>query len=186
MTMKTLKRQLAAFWRGNDGTAVIEFVLTMPIVAFAVYMSFVFFDAYRAKNTAQKASFTIADLLSRQTEGADETYLAGLKDLYDFLAKTDPSTTSIRVTSVYYKKNKDLYKVMWSKVVGNNVNKWKTSKLKKLKENLPDVANKEYLILVETFVEYDPPFNGVINSQEFTTFTPISPRFAPQLAWVGS
>lgn len=181
-----LQRKLRAFLKNDDGAILMEFVLTIPLVAFAVYMSFVFFDAYKTKNTAQKASYTIADLLSRQVEGADEAYLAGMKDVFDFLASTDANDTTIRVTSVFYKKNKDLYKVMWSKTVGNNVGKWKTSKLKKLKDHLPDVANKDYLILVETFVEYEPPFSGVIETQEFTTFTPVSPRFAPQLAWVGN
>lgn len=179
-------QKIKAFAKDQSGVAVVEFILLVPVLAFAMMMSFVFFDAYKTKNTSQKASYTIADLLSRQTDAVDEDYLEGLKDLFDFIANTDPQTTSIRVSSILYKKNKDLNKVKWSYVVGDNVTPWKTSKLKDLYDYIPDVSNKDYLIIVETFVSYSPPFAGVIEIQEFTTFTPVSPRFAPHLAWGGA
>ncbi|MGV6811078.1 MAG: TadE/TadG family type IV pilus assembly protein [Brevirhabdus sp.] len=180
------RNQLKSFIKGEKGAIVVEMALVTPILAFVLYMSYVFFDAYRIKNTAQKATYTIADLLSRRTDGIDEAYMDGMKELFDFLAKTDPGTTDIRVSSVLYKKNKDLYKVKWSYVSGENMSSLTTSELKDYKDMMPEVANKDYLILVETFVNYEPPVQGVVGDQIYKVFTPVSPRFAPHLAWSGS
>lgn len=177
--------KIRGFASDTRGGALVETVLFTPLMASAIVMTFVFFDAFKTRNLAQKASYTIADLLSRQTEGVDEDYIDGMKDLFAYLSQTSDANSGLRVTSIFYKKKKDLYQVKWSYGAGDEIKSWKTSKLKKLKEQLPDVANKDYLILVETFVEYDPPFSGIIGSQEFETWTPVSPRYSPKLAWSG-
>lgn len=180
------RNQLKSFIKGEKGAIVVEMALVTPILAFVLYMSYVFFDAYRIKNTAQKATYTIADLLSRRTDGIDEAYMEGMKELFDFLAKTDPGTTDLRVSSILYKADVALNEVKWSYVSGDNMPLLTDEMLQLEVDKIPATADGDYLILVETFVSYEPPVQGIVGAQTYNVFTPVSPRFAPHLAWSGS
>jgi Flp pilus assembly protein TadG len=55
------------FIRDTRAAVAFETVLLTPILVWAYIGSFVFFDAYRVYNTSVKATYMVADMLSRQT-----------------------------------------------------------------------------------------------------------------------
>jgi len=180
-----LRNQLKSFIKDREGTIIVEMVLVTPLLALALYTAYVFFDAYRIRNTAQKATYTVSDLLSRQTAAVDEAYLEGIKNIFDYLAKTDPVDTGLRITSMTYDKEQAATFVQWSHAMGNVEIELTDQDLIDLEDRIPQIADDDTLILVESFISYEPPMKRVIPSQNFKTFTPVSPRFAPKLAWDG-
>ena len=52
-----------------------------------------------------------------------------------------------------------------------------------MQNRLPVVPNNERLILVETWADYNPPFNVGINRQYLYNFVFTRPRFAPQVKY---
>jgi len=175
-------RQIRSFLRDTSGTAAMETVILMPLL-FWTYMALaVYFDAFKTRSATEKAAFTISDVLSRETSSIDEVYLAGVHNLFDFIAKS-AEETSLRVSVVSYSTVNQAYALEWSEVDGD-AEALTASDLLLMEESLPVMSNGENLILVETFSTYDPGGEWVVTGvKNFSTFIFTRPRFAPQLTW---
>lgn len=180
--MRILER-LKKFRDDCSGAMIIEFLMVVPPLVLVFFLSYVYFDAYRTKNTAQKATFSIADLLSRQTDAVDAEYLAGIKSVFDYLARVDSSEAGLRISSMSYDEEEDERAIVWSYAVGSVNDPLTTAELVSYQDKIPVIADDDTLILIESFISYSPPIEGLIGEQVFSTFTPVSPRFASQLAW---
>ncbi|MEO1557910.1 MAG: hypothetical protein AAFS01_15875 [Pseudomonadota bacterium] len=173
---------LRGFARDENGNIAIECVILLPLLFWAYLSMFAIFDAYRQHAINQKAAFTIGDIVSRQTTPIDPAFLDGMRNTLKYLTNVPNSDTSIRITSVRYDANNNIYKRDWSKKRGwmpalsnNEVKNWH--------DRLPVLVHNERLILVETFVKYDPPFATGLQERTITNFVFTSPRYAPQVLW---
>ena len=100
MTMlKKLTAALRQLRADETGSASVEFVVAVPLVAFWFAGSYTFFDAYANNARSLKATYTIADILSRQTE-VDNDYIDDMNRLFANLAGEAESQTWLRVTSI--------------------------------------------------------------------------------------
>ena len=179
--MMTFRPDLSRFLRNEDGTATVEMLISLPVLLTAFTMGYQYYDAYRAKTVAQRATYSIADLLSRQTEAIDAAYLEGVFEVFQFLSNTDDDTARMRVTSVTVNKKGTKYKRNWSYATsGQNLNNERT---REMAEKLPVIAFGDTVILVETWTEYEAMFAAVLEPVTFRGFVTTRPRFAPQLAW---
>ena len=64
-TAKLLRARLATFAQDARGSLSVEAALILPLLCWFYVASFVWFDAFRTQNANLKASYTLADMLSR-------------------------------------------------------------------------------------------------------------------------
>ncbi|WP_283643920.1 TadE/TadG family type IV pilus assembly protein [Marinovum algicola] len=181
-----LASQLRKFLRDADGSVNIEAIILMPVLLLTMAVSMVFYDAFRRDSMGEKATYTLGDMLSRETAYITPAYVDSAKDLFGFLTGTGDADNTIRVSVVSYDGPGASYNVEWSEVRGAHAMTLTDAELAGQHDQLPVMVSGEQLIVVETYVDYDWPlelgFNdGVLTARVFTR-----PRFAPQLVWLGS
>ncbi|MFT6023126.1 MAG: hypothetical protein ACI9PY_001239 [Ascidiaceihabitans sp.] len=178
----SLRHWIKRYSRDEDGSIAIEMMLLLPMLFWAFLTLFSIFDAYRKHSMNQKAAFTIGDMISRETALVNQAYLNGTQQLLSYLTNADLSDTSIRITSVKYDADNNIYKRDWSKTKGwvpelgnNDIKNWN--------DRLPVMPHNERIMVVETFVKYDPPYNTGLSDHEIVNFVFTRPRYAPQVLW---
>lgn len=179
-----LSQILVRFWTETNASMTVEAVLLFPLLIWAYVGSFVFFHAYQAQNSNLKAAYTVADMVTRQTDPLDQSYLDGLNRVYDFIVRT-PSPTWIRVTSITWNEDADEYQVIWSKGTNGQIG-WTTETLKLREAEIPVLADGETSVIVEAFNTYTPALNVGFSNVTFNNFVVTSPRFASQICWENS
>lgn len=192
MTMKIYQLRLRHFLASTRGSMSMEAVIMLPLLAWAYVGMFTFFDAFRTRNTAEKAVYTVSDAITRVADGVDEDYLDGMKTLYDYLTFSAAPTT-LRFSEVQWREDDPLddenengaYYVTWS--YGTNDQPSLTNaELAEMTDRIPKLNNGERLILVESDAKWNPVFNVGLPARSFDFFVPTSPRFATQVAWEGA
>ncbi|MEP3347823.1 MAG: pilus assembly protein [Litoreibacter sp.] len=170
------------FIRDTRASMTVEAVLMLPLLFGWFVGSFVFFDGFKNRNMALKATYTIGDILSRRTEGVTEEYIANLQALYDNLAFTTGSS-ALRITSLAWDGEK--HSVIWSSSSKETLSEQDDDQveLEAFRDRVPLMADGETVILVETFTDYNPAFNVGWSHHVFENFVVTSPRFASCLTW---
>ncbi|MCY1127259.1 pilus assembly protein [Frigidibacter sp. RF13] len=188
---RALKSRLSEFHHDDEGSVVVEGILITSFLTWWYVASFQYFDAYRQKNTNLKAAYTIADMLSRETgptsddpdaAEVNQTYVNGLNQMFDYLSNAREPTW-IRVSSVYFDENDDKYHVDWSSTSGSGHPIMTTAAIQNYKNSIPVLPRGGSVILVETFMDYEPMFAIGLDEQTFSTFITTAPRFASCLPW---
>ena len=184
MTTQSPKSLLARFARAEDGSIAIETVIIIPMLFWAYLAMFATFDAYRAYSLNQKASYTISDMISRETTPIDSDYVDGLRTLHAYLVDEALGDVSVRITSVSYDADNDVFARDWSQSRGGyqpldnaDVENWH--------ERLPVMADGERLTVVETWVDYVPPFKTGLGQREIRSFVFTKPRYADRVLYAG-
>lgn len=181
-TPKT-SRRLRHFFHTTDGAVSVEFVLAMPILFWAFAACFVFFDGYRQSAINLKATYTISDMISRETAGIDDNYIDSLQKLMTLMTRSG-SAAALRITVVRWNKDTQKYYVDWSTTRGYPSVLTDTH-VTGMKDRLPTMADEERVILVETSNTFTPTFRVGVDEKQLTNFVFTRPRFAPQIAWAG-
>jgi Flp pilus assembly protein TadG len=191
----------ASFARNERGATIIEFVIVFPMLIWAFLGIFLFWDVYRAINTAQKASFIVADALSRTSAPLTTNYLNGMTDLLAYLADADASRGEgviLRVTSVKWDIANNRHAVDWSYTEDTTLLKLSNPLPQEIADQIPTLTPFETIILVETEIEYVPPFLGGnvgganrfytlgLGPKTFNEFVVIRPRFIPKVCLQGT
>ncbi len=177
-----LRRFTRRFRKDEDGSAVVELMLVLPMLIWALLAIWVFFDAYRAQTVNLKSAYTIGDMLSRETRFITPVYMNSLFEMHQFLvgANTD---TRMRITVFRYDENNDQYEVRWSEGRGSGVTSMTTTQLALIRDRLPDMFNGEVGILTETQVGYEPPATVGLGAMMLNDQIVTRPRYAGQLCW---
>ena len=189
-----LKKELSRFARGEDGTLSVEAVIIWPVLIYAMLASYTFFDVYRAKALALKANYAVSDLLTRETNAIDGSYISGLETVYEFLTQPRRKNDSwIRVTQVHCIKECATrgrkFVVTFSHATEGQPTYNNSTVMDALEPILPLLAQGERAVVVETNTKYYPPvketFTG-IGPREFRDTVVTEPRFAPHICWQGA
>lgn len=175
-----MKRLFKHFLRDTSAAVSFETVIVFPLLTWAWVGTFAFFDAYRVYNTSIKATFTIADLISRQTSTVYGYDIEGMARMLDSMIR-DTNGVEMRVTQILRNTDGD-YVVDWSHATGTQAELF-TASLAGISDRLPDMANGERVVLVESFVDYEPAFNVGLNDLTFDNFTLTRPRYAGQVPY---
>ena len=175
MPMHRIRR----FIRSEDASVAIEAVIIMPILAWVFVASFVFFDAFRVYNTSIKATYAVADVLSRRTSQISSTDIEGLADVFQFLTR-NTAGSSIRVTQIT--RQAGGYRIDWSHGT-DGMTYIRASDFPDFIDRIPIMAFGDRLLLIETFLPHRPAFSAGLSDQEFVNFTVTRPRFAGQVAF---
>ena len=182
MIWSYIKTRLAAFRDETGGTVSVEFIIMAPIVFWAYASMFSWFDAYRQVGVHEKAAFTVADMISRETAPIDDDYIDATRELVQFLTRTSENP-DLRVSVIRFVKSRNEFRLDWSSSRGG-FNSLTNAQVKNWHDKLPMLVNQERIILVETRINYTPPFLFGLNEEnELQTFIFSRPRFAPQVCW---
>jgi len=183
MRLSILKYALLRFRDDTRGSVMVEAVITLPLLVWMLAATYEFFEVHRYKSVREKASYTIADMISReQTEPVTPAYMDNTKTLFDEITNDD-GANQIRVSIIQYDEDDDEYFVHWSHVRGTGgLSALTDSDVASAHDTLPIMNDAEQLILVESASAYSPAFEVGLNdniSIDTRVFTAI--RFAPKI-----
>ena len=178
----------------DRGVIALETVVITPLLFLGLLFSYEYYGMIRQQSLQDKATYTVADMLSRETTVVDDTYIDNTKRLFDMLTK-DVETSQLRVSVVRYHRNEseniDEFELRWTALRGDG-------SLTELDEPaigemhgekvFPDTLAGQDLIMVETRTVYRPQVSatgGLSDETPVSTrfFMPL--RFAPQLCFEG-
>lgn len=179
--LKHLKLRPVRFARDETGNMPAEGVIASVFLVWWYVASFQFFDAYREKNINLKAAYTVADLISRQTNAIDANFVDGLNTLFDYLTHSRVPTW-VRVTSVVWDESEQRFEVQWSYATGS-IERLNTATLQANANRIPQMPPGDFVTIVETNMAYEPIFNIGLNAQWYTTFITTRPRYNACVAW---
>lgn len=180
----SLLAKLRCFKRDEGGSVVAEAVITLPLLFWAYMALYVYWDAFRMINTVQKASYTISDMVSREMLPINDAYIDGLRRTMNYLVREDTGVT-IRVTSITYSQANNRFQVDWSRSPGNAKPQLTTSSIQAMASKIPNMADGDYVILVETWANYSPLFDVGLTNTQMSQFIVTRPRFVPKVCLVG-
>jgi hypothetical protein len=190
------------FLTDKRGTVTIEFIIVFPMLIWAFIGIFLYWDAHKAINLSQKASFTVADNLSRTQTPLAKSHIDGLSKLLAYLADADPALgegVRLRVTSIRWNNTDKKHEVSWSYSAYNAEPVLTTAKLVDIKDQLPTLTEFETVLLIETEVDFVPALGKYsifantyenddqqvltmgIDRRSFAEFVVIRPRFIPKV-----
>jgi len=179
-----LKYWAARLRRDEDGATSVEFVMMAPLLAWAFLSTVTYFHAYRSEAISQKASLTIADMVSREADFITPEYIDNARELLRFLTIED-SNPDLRITAIKYNGNSKKYRRVWSQERGPRSG-LSHEAVNGLADRLPVMVHGERAILVETWTEYEAPRNVGLNDFDMETFTVVSPRFVDRICFSAS
>lgn len=186
-----MRALLKRFFNDQTGSIIAEAVIVLPFMLWAYLALFVYWDAFRSVNVSQKAAYTVSDMLSREMVTLPTTYVDGMQTLMGYLVG---NTTGIRmrVTSVTYNSTKKQYQVEWSRSPKNAMPQLTTTTIANLASSIPTLADGDHVMLVETEVDYTPPFDIDmgdfsinIGNRVMKQFIVTRPRFVPKICLTG-
>jgi len=169
-------RLLRRYWSDERGASALETIILTPVLIWLYVGSFVFFDAFRTYNSSVKATYAMADLLSRQQNTVFLSDIEGYAHAFENLVRNN-GDARVRVTQIIYTAATDSLSVDCSFATNGEARLF-TPDLANLEGLLPEMVNAERLILVETFIPYRTAFDIGIDLITFRNFTFTRPRFA--------
>jgi hypothetical protein len=86
----------------------------------------------------------------------------------------------LRASQIMYDEDSDTYCVDWSEATGGAARLF-TANLVDMEGLLPVMADAERILLVETFIPYQPAFDVGLTVTTFENFTFTRPRYAGQV-----
>lgn len=168
-------RMIKGFRRNEHGASLIEFALLAPVLLLLLLGTVTLFDLFRTLQSVEKATFTVGDMLSRQTQMNQST----LDDMLTLMRQMVPSASDggLRISSID-KQGGELV-VRWSRSVGVNV---PVTELPMAV--VPDVAEGDSVLLTESFVPHEA-FVGLLGfgALQFGAQAAHRPRFVSSIAF---
>ena len=169
------------FSRREDGSLSVEAVLVLPILIWAMVATLVMWDAFKTLNISQKATYTVADMVSREEVEISESYLASLLEIYGFLANSD-GDNALRVSVVTLVEDQNTavqsLELLCSRGLGG-IDDY--DNISQIEDRIPTMALGDQLIVVESEQEWAPAFAVGLASYRFREVALARPRYAPQV-----
>lgn len=174
-------RPVLRFLKTAKGSMSAEAALILPALFWAYIATFAFFDAFRQQSLGMKASYTISDMISRETETMAPSDIDGLNDVFDYLTLSNHPSW-IRVTSIRWDSADQEFKVNWSHATKSH-DALDDATLQDRASLIPAMAVGDSVVLVETFMIYEPPFRVGLDADWTANAVVTRPRFASQVVF---
>lgn len=179
-----LKSYIHDFCQDTRGTVMVETVMTLPILFWGLAATFEFFEVHRYKSAREKATYTIADLISRENDVVTDVYVDNALTLFNEIAD-DSGVNQLRITVIRYIEDDDEFEVSWSKVRGSGgMSVLRDVDVRSDHDVLPMLDDGEEVILIESESNYSTIFDvGFSDDLKIKTRTFTGIRFAPQVCF---
>lgn len=161
--------------KDERGASIVEFALLVPVLLVLLIGTVTLFDLFRNLQSVEKATFTVGDMMSRQTE-MNQATLDRMLSLMRHMVPT-ASDGGLRVSSIA--KEEGMMVVQWSASVGDAV------PITTLPSSVvPDVAEGDSVLLTESFVPHRA-FSGAFGfgAVTFEARSAHRPRFLAQIVF---
>ena len=181
-----LKTALRRFRQSEMGSFTVEAVVIFPLLVWSYTAMFVFWDAFKTQNINLKATYTIADMISREQRTIDQNYLDGARTIYAFLSSGNENHR-LRVSVVRNRVDEfgnEFLSLEWSQVSGEGVTGY--TDISQVESIIPMLAVNDSIIVVTTFTDWRPLFNAGLSPMMLTETSVTAPRFMPQILWDGT
>ena len=175
-------RKLQRFRSEERGSVTIETAIIFPAIFMVILALFTAFHTFQIYSVNQKAAYTIADMVSRETNPIDPDYLQGTRELLRYMTNANIDDVSVRVTVAYYDADTDTYRHDWSAEQGD-VLAITSAQVAAWSAYLPTLPDQERIVVVETFHYYEPPFDTGLMARTISNFIFSKPRYAAQVLW---
>jgi hypothetical protein len=175
MPLPSSRNLVRRFAAEESGSITVEFVLWLPLLFVLLAGSYIFFDLYRASSKAVKATYTLGDIVSRQVT-VDDAFIDDLLPILSASMADNLSGQQVRVSSIQYDADNEVYTVLWSRAVGGG-EVLVDGEIPL--EIMPAMADLDTVILTETRVPY-APIGGYLIDIETVTYENVithRPRF---------
>jgi hypothetical protein len=175
--MTLLKNRFRNTKSDEEGATTVEFLLVMPLVVFWFAGTFTFFDAYSEWTRSVKATYTVADVMSRQFE-MEENYEDDMNSLFASIMGENSNNTYVRISSI--ERTDDAYHIDWTCASGMHSGYINDDEIPTAL--IPNILNGEAVIIVESYMDF-VPFQDYIGltAKTLTKKVVISPRFTSKL-----
>ena len=186
--MNRIRTRLGAFLRDTRGAVTAEALVALPLLIWAHLATYQYFDAFQTLARNQKATYTLADAISRQTGTVTPAFITGMNTLYAYLDGSVAESTAIRVTCISWNPalgSSGQYYVVWSDASGAGAALTSTT-LQSLISRFPVIAASDTLIMVETKIGYTPAFKIGLQPQMLNSYVITRPRISPQVVYSSS
>ncbi|MHA6347356.1 TadE/TadG family type IV pilus assembly protein [Roseivivax sp. CAU 1761] len=183
--IQRIGRHLARFARDDRGNITVEAIIMLPVLLWLFGAIWVWFDVSRQQSLNQKVNYTIGDMISRETEPLDHTYIDNAYRLAMAMLNQTPEETDLRITAIgFQSKGKGvgsapILEVAWSHARGEKPI-W-SGDISALAQDIPLMARGDQLILVETWSDHDPIFEAGLAPFQIAVHSFTRPRFTPQV-----
>lgn len=165
------------FRKNEDGILVVDFVVALPIMLTWLFASITIFDGFVKYNKVVKATATVANLISRM-ETTSNAELDNVFNLFKALANTTSQNSSMRITAIKQDPN-DGPVVYWPYSSGTATDMTNDSTAL---DDLPPLVDGDYIMLIETTLDYEPMVNwDIFPSMTFQFAQPFVLRFTGKL-----
>ncbi len=176
-------RHLRHFFRREDGYMVVDTVMALPFLCWAFIALYSYWDGFRAATQVQKATYVVADLISREQNPINLDYINGMRRSMDQILPGDLNA-ELRVTAIVWSEASNRYEVEWSAVSGTLAPLLTTGLLAPLVSKIPRMDDGDTAVIVETWVDYEATFVlGGVQDTRMSQFVVTPPRFAPRIVY---
>lgn len=175
-------RSLSRFLRRQDGSLIVEGVMVLPLLLWAVITMFALWDVFRTQNILQKATYTVSDVISRTKNevALGPADISGFYDLLNFLLP-QAEELDMRITNITYDEDDDEYLVLWSCAPGDGMAPLTDAGLAAMRNRIPAMPNADTVTIVETQLHYETPFDIGLGPLDFEQFVVTRPRLTPAI-----
>lgn len=180
MARFSIRPFLHRFARDEEGSIAVESLLMIPMLFWAVVAGYTFFDGYRQSAANLKAAYTIGDLISRETQEINDTYIDSMQDLMTLMVASG-SEVDMRISLIRFDEEDNRHYVNWSAIRGFT-KEWTDENITSLSDQLPPMPDADTLILIETSNEYIPAFDMGLDIDKLENFIFTRPRFTNEIA----
>ena len=174
-------RALARRFRDDERAALsIEAAIMLPVLIFLYAAGFTWFDAYRRESQIFKASYAVADLLSRRSDLVTPNDLEGLQGVFETLVASAPGGAYMRFSEL--RRTGNGIEVVWSYATDEQP-ALTTTRAQALLRRVPTLVEGERVTLVESYT-IDTPFFAVgLSERIIGNVIPTRQRYDPRLAF---
>jgi Flp pilus assembly protein TadG len=180
--MKYLPAPFRRFAREERGAILLETVIMLPLLIWALFAMAAYWDIYRTINRQQKAAYAVADVVARQRT-ITPAYVDAMDDVVNYMLD-DGQTVKLRLTSVGWDGTGHKFTVKWSRSPGGALPALTTTTLQALAVKIPASST---IMLLETQLEYEPNINVPltdavgVTAQTLKQFIVTRPRFSDKV-----
>jgi hypothetical protein len=209
--MQRALQAIRKFLTETRGSMAVEAVLILPVMSLMFIFFNVYWDAYRSKNLAQKATYTIADIISRERAQIVPNYAKSFVRVFNYAAEVPgtlnvtnygTSAAIIRVTSVTFTDGEDeddegQVNMVWSiSSDPNRMPEWTNDTINAIVGQIPAMLDGDNIIVVESRMRWQPKFTaamaadllgesstGWFTARDIETMATVRPRFVPRVCF---